>query len=221
MRLNVKTLALAAAFLGGAYSQASAVTVVDGNFTDNITGFVTVQAGSTIGGAGGWTVTGGSVDLIGTYWQSPTPGIIGSGSVDLDGNSPGGIQQTIAIGPGTYVLSFYLSGNPDGGIPVKTSLSGITGATQEFTYTTGNNSRDNMNYILETMTFTIGPGVTSTVLSFTSQDSQDSPFGPVIGGVSISSAVPEPSTWAMMILGFAGIGFLAYRRKNKPALRLA
>jgi hypothetical protein len=33
--------------------------------------------------------------------------------------------------------------------------------------------------------------------------------------------VPEPSTWAMMILGFAGIGFLAYRRRNTgPALRL-
>jgi hypothetical protein len=26
--------------------------------------------------------------------------------------------------------------------------------------------------------------------------------------------VPEPSTWAMMILGFAGIGFMAYRRRN-------
>jgi hypothetical protein len=29
-----------------------------------------------------------------------------------------------------------------------------------------------------------------------------------------TAAVPEPSTWAMMILGFAGIGFMAYRRKN-------
>jgi PEP-CTERM motif len=34
-------------------------------------------------------------------------------------------------------------------------------------------------------------------------------------------AVPEPSTWAMMMLGFAGIGFLAYRRKSKPALLAA
>jgi hypothetical protein len=34
-------------------------------------------------------------------------------------------------------------------------------------------------------------------------------------------AVPEPSTWAMMILGFAGIGFMAYRRKNKMALNAA
>jgi hypothetical protein len=38
---------------------------------------------------------------------------------------------------------------------------------------------------------------------------------------SITTAVPEPSTWAMMILGFAGIGFMAYRRKSKPALMAA
>lgn len=35
------------------------------------------------------------------------------------------------------------------------------------------------------------------------------------------SAVPEPSTWAMMALGFAGIGLLAYRRRSKPALMAA
>jgi hypothetical protein len=28
------------------------------------------------------------------------------------------------------------------------------------------------------------------------------------------SAVPEPSTWAMMILGFCGLSFMAYRRKQ-------
>jgi hypothetical protein len=32
------------------------------------------------------------------------------------------------------------------------------------------------------------------------------------------AAVPEPSTWAMMLLGFAGVGFMAYRRRSKPAL---
>jgi hypothetical protein len=35
------------------------------------------------------------------------------------------------------------------------------------------------------------------------------------------AAVPEPSTWAMMILGFAGIGFMAYRRRSKPVLTAA
>jgi PEP-CTERM motif len=40
-------------------------------------------------------------------------------------------------------------------------------------------------------------------------------------GTSGVSAVPEPSTWAMMILGFAGIGFMAYRRRNNATLRVA
>jgi hypothetical protein len=40
-------------------------------------------------------------------------------------------------------------------------------------------------------------------------------------GATLTPAVPEVSTWGMMILGFAGIGFMAYRRKNNGALRLA
>jgi hypothetical protein len=36
-------------------------------------------------------------------------------------------------------------------------------------------------------------------------------------GTNAVGAVPEPSTWAMMILGFAGVGFAAYRRKDKMA----
>jgi hypothetical protein len=40
------------------------------------------------------------------------------------------------------------------------------------------------------------------------------------GGVTLTvfdpamSAVPEPSTWVMMILGFAGVGFMAHRRRR-------
>ena len=41
------------------------------------------------------------------------------------------------------------------------------------------------------------------------------------GSWAIASPVPEPSAWAMMLLGFAGIGFMAYRRKSKPALMAA
>jgi hypothetical protein len=40
--------------------------------------------------------------------------------------------------------------------------------------------------------------------------------------LTLTAAVPESSTWAMLILGFMGVGFMAYRRKqNGPALRLA
>lgn len=34
---------------------------------------------------------------------------------------------------------------------------------------------------------------------------------------SLTSAVPELSTWAMMLLGFAGLGFAAYRRSQRVA----
>ena len=34
----------------------------------------------------------------------------------------------------------------------------------------------------------------------------------------IAAAVPEPSTWAMMILGFVGIGAMTYRRRKSPML---
>ena len=37
-------------------------------------------------------------------------------------------------------------------------------------------------------------------------------------GTSSVAAVPEPATWAMMLLGFAGLGFMAHRRKSKPSL---
>ena len=38
--------------------------------------------------------------------------------------------------------------------------------------------------------------------------------------VTSVAAVPEPATWAMMILGFLGVGLVAYRRKSRPAFRL-
>jgi PEP-CTERM motif len=38
-------------------------------------------------------------------------------------------------------------------------------------------------------------------------------YGYDLTSVTLTTSVPEPSTWAMMIFGFAGLGFLAYRRK--------
>ena len=38
---------------------------------------------------------------------------------------------------------------------------------------------------------------------------------------SAVAAVPEPTTWAMMLAGFGGIGFAMRRRKDKPTMRVA
>lgn len=39
--------------------------------------------------------------------------------------------------------------------------------------------------------------------------------------ISTVSAVPEPATWAMMLAGFGGAGFLVRRRKLKAAVSFA
>jgi hypothetical protein len=38
--------------------------------------------------------------------------------------------------------------------------------------------------------------------------------GGLVGNEAAAGVIPEPSTWAMMMLGFAGIGFIGYRTKR-------
>jgi hypothetical protein len=56
-------------------------------------------------------------------------------------------------------------------------------------------------------------------LSFDSNPPLTASRGPLRFTTTSVGAVPEPATWAMMLLGFLGIGFLACR--NKSTLRLA
>ncbi len=69
------------------------------------------------------------------------------------------------------------------------------------------------------------PGyVTYFLLFAASPDGENSfyeVFGPGSFGfgnyLALSPVVPEPSTWAMLLLGFAGLGFAGYRASRKPA----
>lgn len=187
--------------------------VADGDFNapSGGGGFITYGPGAM----GPWTVTQGSVDLIGGYWQAPT---VGGGSVDLDGlYQEGGLSQLLTLGAGLYKLSFYLSGNPDANLGLKKVDVSVGDASQTFSFNTltAGNSHGAMGYIFETLMFNAtGP----TTLRFTSNGGNPgSAFGPVIGGVSVSSAVPEPATWALMISGF-GMAGVALRRRRVAAV---
>lgn len=58
-----------------------------------------------------------------------------------------------------------------------------------------------------------GLGQTQTPWNTALNDFSDLTFS-----ATFTSAVPEPSTWAMFILGFAGVGLLAYRTKQLSAV---
>jgi len=80
------------------------------------------------------------------------------------------------------------------------------------------------NYLLDASSFTLstrtnGNGGTPALFSVDIRN-LGGETGPV-GALTLTAAVPEPSTWAMMILGFFGVGFVAYRRKSQASLRLA
>ena len=58
-------------------------------------------------------------------------------------------------------------------------------------------------------------------LNFTVENTAQGTFNPTGLDVAVA-AVPEPATWGMMILGFMGVGFMAYRRKSSgQSFRLA
>ena len=70
-------------------------------------------------------------------------------------------------------------------------------------------------YFAADIVCTVAPcnGTTGTVAGNNNTIQRHDPFP--------TGSVPEPSTWAMMILGFFGVGFMAYRRKSQMSLRIA
>ncbi|MGA2801073.1 MAG: choice-of-anchor C family protein [Verrucomicrobiota bacterium] len=198
---------------------ASANLVLDGGFEQGaVSGpFQTYTAVSTMGG---WTVTAGSVDLIGNYWQPAQ----GSQSVDMAGfYANGTIQQPInGLTAGAwYYFTFDMSGNPDGPPTIKTLDVTFGNTTQVFTFDTTGISHANMGWVLDSGWFQASGS--STVLSFTDAsaplaDGSPTAFGAVIDNVSLN-AVPEPTTiiaGALLLLPF-GASTLRILRKNRTA----
>jgi hypothetical protein len=205
---------LAAAILAGAPS-ANAGVVFSDNFdadtpTLNWPGDSVFQSIPQPGNVAGLP----SVDLVGASDGFGNLAFQGN-SVDLDGstgsgNSPAGeLQSTTSLSTGSYTVQFEFAGNERGATPETTVIS-IGG--KSFSLTPPNTQ----GYTLTTLLFTNVSGK----LSFTDLGPSDQQ-GNLIDNVVVTTGVPEPSTWAMMVLGFAGLGFAASRRGRKTSIAIA
>jgi Protein of unknown function (DUF642)/PEP-CTERM motif len=222
-------------FVSGGSIGARANLIIDGGF-DSPTAPVSfsfyenygpVTGDPQYGGASfdsSWVIKG-NVDLV----VAPAPPANGwlpvstPYSLDLNGNTngnpEGAIAQTFNTTSGQkYLLSFYYSNNAYGSpqpAVADYSIGNVTGSVSH-----AGTDPSNMNWMLQTAIFTANSPMTT--LTFTEDDAHPCCNGGIaLDSISVT-AIPEPSTWAMMILGFFGIGFMAYRRKTATIpLRLA
>lgn len=152
--------------------------VANGNFenTGVTNHFRTLASGREFSG---WRVESGTVDVIGTYWEHNGA----SGSIDLDGSSPGAISQEMATVPGvTYTVRFDMAGNCDGGTPTKALEVSAGDTSAKFEWNKPANwSRQSMGF--ETREFTFVATSDSTKIVFASQTQPNAVNGPYFGAV--------------------------------------
>jgi PEP-CTERM motif len=139
-----------------------------------------------------------------------------------DGPNSNWISNSRDGQPGNGTVTFVTSFEVLGLNPV--SITGLWGIDNEGSILingnpTGNSLSFGFPAFEQLHPFSFVAPVGIDTLSFVVKD--DGPPLAFRAEFSSVSPVPEPSTWAMMILGFASVGFLAYRRKAKPNFRLA
>lgn len=181
---------------------------------------------------GPWTVVGppGRTDAVSVVTTDFTqngihfPAQSGNQWADLagqDANGNEGVKVTVSglLGK-TYLVSFWVGNviDPQGVFGSTTTVNLLVDGVQKFSAVNSDSSVKNgsitqvwNNYVYQG--FGVSDSATFTFLSGDPSNDFSSAFDNVT--VTAVSAVPEPSTWAMMILGFYGVGFMIYRRRNQ------
>jgi choice-of-anchor C domain-containing protein len=168
----------------------SVATFTNGGFEDGVpipTNDIELPAGSTA--ITGWTVTGHSIDYMGPPWDVSE----GQRAVDLDGRDAvfSGIEQTFATVAGRqYLVSFDLSGNPQGPPTIKLARVTVDGVSNDYSLDTTGQSITALLWTPVSFSF-VASGSTAT-LSFMSLSSTPNSYGPLVDNVKVVESVPAP-----------------------------
>jgi hypothetical protein len=198
--MKLRSIVAAAALFG--VTGAQAVEIFSDNFNAAIEGLSVVPTG--------WTVTDGTVDVVGTVF----PLCEGTGlCVDLDGSSSnaGVLSRNFDLQGGVlYTLSFDLAGSQRGSIDdvevrfgsALLNIDDIASAAPNTTYT---------------LDFTPAADG-SFAVSFANAGGDN--LGAILDNVAINGAVqviPEPETYALMLLGLGALAQTVRRRRRGAA----
>jgi hypothetical protein len=134
-----------------------------------------------------------------TFSDGSTASLVGSFTFNTDDTTLTG-SDIVVTGPGVFDGTYVPYSNEDDPIIFR-NLS------------TGGNLVINFYEFLQPIL-----NLNSASLENCCGTSRSTGLSGAVGEADLTTAVPEPATWAMMLLGFAGIGFMAYRRKSKPLM---
>ena len=202
MKLN--TLAVAAALsLTVAGGRADASVVID-----------IFQSGGNVVAMGGGTIDLNGLSLFDSSASSGAPAVgpnIGLVYVgpDDDIDAYTGISGPMSFGAGGVTLGSSGSGDTFG-VNAAPSIVNSSLLIVPTGYASGTALAGSSIYDGQTLaSLGLTPG--TYVYTWNSSPAQDDSLTVKIG------AIPEPSTWAMMLLGFAALGFAGFRATRKPA----
>ena len=195
--------AIVAAALSLACASVGAQTLFFDDFNDETAGLNRVPTG--------WTVTDGTVDIIGAgtvFDFQPGNGLY----IDLDGSTgmAGMLSTGLSFAAGTlYELSFDLAGSHRGdtntvtyGVDFDAALALDVQASATLT-----SEQDFTRFSLLFST----PVATTGRVRFDQLGGDN--IGLLLDDVRVAVAIPEPQTWGLLLAGLALLGFSARRRK--------
>jgi hypothetical protein len=212
-------LLLGATLGGGCFSRNAAASTITGTFTGN---FEFVGSG-TVDGIDPTTLVGDSVTGTLSFNTANLTDLYAGNPSSVIDQYIGPFQISVQIGSLTFQSDPALGGSLSLGRPnsLGTQSLEIYG-TSSSAYSVDVTIEGNSLYAssADPSSISFSHPIIHLAFGFVQDLNNDNRLNYELETLTIS-AVPEPSTWAMLVLGFAGIGFTAYRRKSKPVLMAA